>query len=217
MHIQDGLIPSSPLISQASFYLVIALIFVILSLIMTFSWANKESNKIKLIMLAVLVPIILALQALHITIPWGTSGSLVGATLAVIILGSPFPVILLMTLILLAQAIYFGYGGITTIGANIINMGVISGLVGFYSYNAMKNRFGMIVASFAAAWLSVFIAAEACALELSIAGTFPLKEGLRFMGLYHAGIGILEGIITAIVVIVIMLLTKDSTKDENKN
>ena len=95
-------------------------------------------------------------------------------------------------------------------------MGVITSFVGFYSYGAMKNKFGMIVASFAAAWLSIFIAAEACALELYIAGIFPLREGLTFMGLHYAGIGIFEGIITAIVVIVIMLLVGGNTNDENK-
>lgn len=212
MHICDGLMP----FGQTLFYLVIALIFVILSFIMTLYWANKELNKIKVIMLAVLVPVIFALQALNISMPWGISGHMVGAAMAAIILGSPFPVVLLMTLILLAQAILFADGGIAIIGANVINMGVITSFVGFYSYGAMKNKFGMIVASFAAAWLSIFIAAEACALELYIAGIFPLREGLTFMGLYYAGIGIFEGIITAIIVIVIMLLVGDNTNDENK-
>lgn len=211
MHINDGLMP----LGQTLFYLGTALILVILSLIMTLYWANKELNKVKVIMLAVLVPFIFALQALNIPIPWGTSGHMVGAAMAAIILGSPFPVVLLMTLILLAQAILFVDGGITTIGANIINMGVITGFVGFYSYGAMKDKFGMIAAAFAAAWLSIFIAAEACALELYIAGTFPLREGLIFMGLYHAGIGILEGIITVIIVIVIMVLVGDNINDEN--
>lgn len=211
MHINDGLMP----LGQTLFYLGTALILVILSLIMTLYWANKELNKVKVIMLAVLVPFIFALQALNIPIPWGTSGHMVGGAMAAIILGSPFPVVLLMTLILLAQAILFVDGGITTIGANIINMGVITGFVGFYSYGAMKDKFGMIAAAFAAAWLSIFIAAEACALELYIAGTFPLREGLIFMGLYHAGIGILEGIITVIIVIVIMVLVGDNINDEN--
>ncbi|MCD4781570.1 MAG: energy-coupling factor ABC transporter permease [Candidatus Omnitrophica bacterium] len=108
MHICDGLMP----FGQTLFYLVIALIFVILSFIMTLYWANKELNKIKVIMLVVLVPVIFALQALSIPIAWGTSGHMVGAAMAAIILGSPFPVILLMTLILLAQAILFADGGI---------------------------------------------------------------------------------------------------------
>lgn len=213
MHIGDGMIP----LVQTLFYLPIAFLFVVLSLIMTFSWAIEESNKKKIIILVVLFPVIFALQAMNIPIPWGTSAHVVGAALAAIILGSPFPVVLLMTLILFTQTILFGDGGVTTIGANIINMGIISSFVGFYSYRAIKNKFGMIgmvIGSFIAAWLSIFIAAEACALELYIAGTFPLKQGLELMGIYHAVTGVVEGIITAFVVIIMILLTGDSTNDE---
>ena len=54
----------------------------------------------------------------------GTSGHLVGGALVAIILGSPFAAVFILTLVLIVQGIMFGDGGITTMGANILNMGV---------------------------------------------------------------------------------------------
>ena len=64
----------------------------------------------------------------------GTSGHLVGGALVAIILGSPFAAVFILPMVLVIQGVVFGDGGITTMGANIINMGVIGGFVGFYSF-----------------------------------------------------------------------------------
>jgi len=131
-------------------------------------------------------------------------------------LGSPYAAVLLLTLVLVVQGFMFGDGGITTMGANIVNMGVVGGFVGFYSYNALKNSIGMVSASFAAGWLSIFIAALVCAVQMYIAGTFPLIEGLIFMGLYHAVIGVVgEGLITAIAFRSIMLARPDIVSEKS--
>ena len=191
MHIGDGLIP----LGQTIIYWLIALVFIAKSL----EWARKDLDEMKVPMLAALGAGIFAIQAMNIPIPWGTSGHMMGAALAAIILGSPFAAVLLLTLVLVVQGVVFGDGGITVMGANIVNMGVVGGFVGFYSYNALKNSIGMTGASFAAGWLSIFIASLVCAVQLYFAGTFPLMEGLLFMGLYHAVIGVVgEGLITAI-------------------
>jgi ABC-type Co2+ transport system, permease component len=58
-----------------------------------------------------------------------------------------------------------------------------------------------VPAIFIAAWASIFLAAIACAIEMSLAGTFPLVEGIIFMGLYHAVIGCIEGVITVVVIL----------------
>jgi len=100
-------------------------------------------------------------------------------------------------MVLVIQGVVFGDGGITTMGANIINMGVIGGFVGFYSFHGLviltRNQ---NVSLFLAAWLACFIPALAAAVEMYFAGTFPLVPGLISMGLYHAAIGLIEGFIT---------------------
>jgi len=129
---------------------------------------------------------------------------MMGAALAAIVLGSPFAAVFVLTLVLIVQGVLFGDGGLTTMGANIINMGVIGGFIGFYSYRGLFRLFRTIYpAAFIAGWLSLFIAALACAVEMAVAGTFPLELGLLSMGLYHAVIGVIEGGITAVAIYLI--------------
>ena len=189
MHIPDAFIP----IWQGAIYWIIALVFVALAL----RWAKNEMSEEKLPMVAVLAAGIFAIQSFNLPVSMGTSGHLVGGALAAIVLVSPCAAVFILTMVLIVQGVLFGDGGLTTMGANIINMGVIGGFVGFYSFTGIKAATkSMPVAAFAAAWLACLIPALACAVEMFIAGTFPLTEGLIAMGLYHALIGIIEGIIT---------------------
>jgi cobalt/nickel transport system permease protein len=126
------------------------------------------------------------------------------------VLGSPFAAIFILTMVLIVQGVLFGDGGITTMGANIINMGVIGGFVGFYTFRGLIGATkSMPVSAFAAAWLACVIPALACAVEMFVAGTFPLREGLIAMGLYHAVIGFIEGAITVAAIYLITSVRPD--------
>jgi cobalt/nickel transport system permease protein len=189
MHIPDAFIP----ISQGIVYWIIALVFVALAL----RWARKEMTEEKIPLVAVLAAGIFAIQAFNIPVTMGTSGHLVGGALVAVILGSPFAAVFILTMVLVIQGVVFGDGGITTMGANIINMGVIGGFVGFYSFRGLVSvTRNQSVSIFLAAWLACFIPALAAAVEMYFAGTFPLVPGLISMGLYHAAIGLIEGFIT---------------------
>jgi len=191
MHIPDAFIP----MGQALVYWIIALIFIALAL----RWARRSMVEEKVPLVAVLAAGIFAIQALEIPIPWGTSGHMIGAALAAIVLGSPFAGVFVLTLVILVQALVFGDGGITVMGANIIDMGVVGGFVGYYGYTAVKGiTKNPYVAAFIAGWASLFISATLVAGQLAIAGTFPLDIGLAFMAGYHAVIGLIEGGITAV-------------------
>jgi cobalt/nickel transport system permease protein len=195
MHIPDGFLP----ISQAAVYWVIALILIAFSL----RWAKREMSEEKVPLVAVLAAGIFAIQTLNMAlpvsfIPGGVSGHVVGAALAAIVLGSPFAAVFILTLVLILQGIFFGDGGITAMGANIINMGALAGFFGFYTYKSVNNVFhNRFWAAFIAGWVSLFIPAVVCAVELAVAGTLPLTFGLVTMGIYHAFIGIIEGGVTA--------------------
>ncbi len=208
MHIPDSFIP----LLQAAVYWLVALVFIALSL----RWARAEMREEKVPLVAVLTAGIFAIQAINVPIPWGTSGHMMGAALAAIVLGSPFAAVFVLTLVLIVQGVLFGDGGITVMGANIINMGVIGGFVGFFSYKGLnrvlKNPYP---AAFAAAWLSLFVAALACAVEMALAGTFPLGLGLFSMGLYHAVIGVIEGALTAIALFLIASARPDILSRES--
>ncbi|QYZ78582.1 cobalt transporter CbiM [Methanofollis formosanus] len=190
MHIPDNFIP----LWQSAIYWVIALIFIALAL----RWARNELDDEKVPLIAVLAAGIFAIQAFNLPVGMGTTGHLVGGALAAIVLGSPYAAVFVLTLVLLVQAVVFGDGGITTMGANIINMGVIGGFVGFYSYQGiLKYAKNPYLSAGIAAWLACFIPALAASVEMALAGTYPLVEGMIAMGVYHAAIGVIEAVITA--------------------
>ena len=205
MHIPDAFIP----IPQGIVYWVIALVFVALAL----RWAKDEMSEEKIPLVAVLAAGIFALQSFNLPVSMGTSGHLVGGALAAIVLGSPFAAVFILSLVLIVQGVLFGDGGITTMGANILNMGVIGGFVGFYTFKGLMGATkSMSASAFAAAWLACVIPALAAAMEMFLAGTFPLREGLIAMGLYHAAIGVIEGIVTVVAILLIMKARPDIVK-----
>lgn len=210
MHIPDAFIP----IGQAAVYWIIALIFVALSL----RWARKELAEEKIPLVAVLAAGIFAIQAFNLPVGMGTSGHLVGGALAAIVLGSPYAAVFILTLVLIIQGVFFGDGGITTMGVNIINMGVIGGFVGYYGFTTLKSiTRNAYVSAGIAAWFACFIPALAASVEMFVAGTFPLVPGLLAMGTYHAAIGIIEGAITAGAVYLIYHARPDLMPLESKS
>ncbi len=193
MHIPDGFIP----LWQCGIYYIILFIALYFSL----NWARKNLDEKMVPLMAVLAAGIFAIMSLNIPIPWGTSGHMVGGALVAIIFCAPEAAVIIFTLVLLVQMLFFGDGGITALGANVLNMGIIGGVVGLYSFKALRKPIGKVPAIFIAAWLSIFLAAEMVAVELWLAGTFPLGAGLLLMGLYHAVIGVIEGILTVVVIL----------------
>ncbi|MDW7726453.1 MAG: cobalt transporter CbiM [Candidatus Methanoperedens sp.] len=209
MHIGDGLIP----LEQAVIYWIAAVLFVALSL----RWARKEMDESMIPIFAALAAGIFAIQALNIPIPWGTSGHMIGAVLAAIILGSPFAGILILTLVLIVQGFIFVDGGISVMGANILNNGVIASFTGYYTFRMIKGSLGMAKASFIGGWVGIFMGALAVAIELAIAGILPLIPAMIWMGTFHAVIGVIgEGLITAIVVTSMMKTRPDLVASSSK-
>src|SRR3977135_4128974 len=75
----------------------------------------------------------------NLPLPGGTTGHAVGVGIAAIVLG-PWGSMLAISIRLVLQAIFFGDGGITTIGANCFNMAVAGSLVAFAIYRIVSGR-----------------------------------------------------------------------------
>lgn len=164
---------------------------------------NRELGERQVPMMGVTAAFIFAAQMLNFTVAGGTSGHLLGGALAAILLG-PWPAMLVLTSVLVVQALLFQDGGLLALGANILNMAVIGVLVGWVTYVGLRRLLGektwaTMVSGFSAAWFSVVIAALACAVELALSGTSPWQVALPAMGLVHMLIGIGEGLITVAV------------------
>jgi len=191
------------------------LVFIVLAI----NWARKNLDASKIPVMAIIAAGIFALQAFNLPTGFGVSGHLVGGALAAIILGSPFAAVFVLTIVLVIQALIFGDGGVLALGANIINMGVIAGFVGFYSFKGFRSLMPKIptaVAAGIAAWLACVIAACCAAFEIALLGAVPLSIGLPTMFIYHAIIGVIEGVITAVVVTLVFKVRPELTGDTTK-
>ena len=144
---------------------------------------------------------IFAGQMLNFSVTGGTSGHLLGAAIAVALLG-PWAAVVVMTCVVGTQALLFQDGGLLALGGNLVNMAVIGVAVAYAAYSVMRKLVGdrspgLFVSGFVAGWFSIFFAALACALELALSGTSPANVSVPAMGSIHALIGVGEGLITA--------------------
>ncbi len=192
MHIPDGFLS----IPVAGILWLVSLVFIFIAL----KKAGKEIDKSRMPLIGVLAAAIFAGQMLNFSVSGGTSGHLLGAALAVLLVG-PWPAVLVMTSVVVVQALVFQDGGILTLGANLFNMAVVGMAVAYFVSSLFRRWFGdkrwaTLLTAFAAGWLSIFIASLAAALELAFSGTSPANVAIPAMGGIHALIGIGEGLIT---------------------
>jgi cobalt/nickel transport system permease protein len=162
--------------------------------------ANDELDERRVPLLGVTAAFIFAVQMLNFPVAAGTSGHLLGAALAAALLG-PWLACLVMAVVLATQAFVFADGGITALGANVLNMGVIGALgVGWLMRAARRllprTRGAFLAVVGAGAWLAVMAGAAATSLELAASGTVPLWPVLAAMLAVHAAIGVGEAVIT---------------------
>ncbi|MGZ4903729.1 MAG: energy-coupling factor ABC transporter permease [Halobacteriota archaeon] len=203
MHIADGI--------MAPPIWVLGYIIAIPVLAYAIRRTRDDLGEAQIPLLGVLAAGIFVAQMLSFPIGGGTTGHLIGAALAAILLG-PYAMILIITVVLIIQALLFGDGGVTALGLNILNMAIVGGGVAYVIYYAL-NRSGpnrrktrWYGSTFVAAWAAVVAGALACAAELGASAALnpeygiPLRIAVPTMGVTHVLIGIGEGVVTVLVV-----------------
>jgi len=146
-------------------------------------------------LLGVIAAFVFAAQMLNFPVAAGTSGHFVGGVLAAALLG-PEAGLLVMASVIVVQAFIFQDGGLTALGANILNMGFVGTFLGYYFYVLIKKIINQKAALFISAWTMTVVASAFCAVELAISGVVPLKLALPAMAGVHALIGLGEAVIT---------------------
>lgn len=192
MHIPDGFL--SVTVSVILWIVSIAVIAYALRRV------HEDLGERQVPLMGVLAAAIFAGQMLNFTVAGGTSGHLMGAAIATILLG-PWAAILVLTTVVGVQALVFQDGGLLALGANIFNMGIIGVAVSYFVYQTIQRlagerRWGVFVGGFLAAWASIVIASLAVGLQLALSGTSPANIAIPAMGGVHMLIGIGEGLIT---------------------
>ncbi|WP_016951313.1 energy-coupling factor ABC transporter permease [Anabaena sp. PCC 7108] len=193
MHIPDGFI-SAPVAGATSLASAAALFI-------AFGRSQEGLGIRRAPILGLTTAFIFAAQMINFPVAGGTSGHLLGGTLAAIILGCPWAGMLCIATVLIIQAVLFADGGITALGANILNMAVVGVWTGWILTQTLQRLFGgskarLPLAAGIAAGVSVVVAAIACAIELALSGTAPVNIVLPTMTGVHILIGIGEGLIT---------------------
>ena len=161
----------------------------------------------------------------NIPIPGGTTGHAVGAGIIAILLG-PWAAVLAVSIVLIIQAVLFGDGGITAIGANCFNMAVVMPFVSYWVFKLVKGReegrARLSLAAFLSGYVGLLAAASFTAVEFGIQpliatgangrplyAPYPLSVALPAVVIGHLfPFGVVEGFVT-------MLLLKYFLKHEH--
>jgi cobalt/nickel transport system permease protein len=135
---------------------------------------NMEEKGIPL--LGVMGAFVFAAQMINFPVGVGTSGHLVGAALLAITLG-PAAAALVMTAILMTQALIFQDGGVLALGANIMNMAMAGVAAGFLPYRYWGGGSWRRASIFLAGVFSVLASASLALLQLTFSGV-PMRAGI---------------------------------------
>jgi len=209
MHIPDGYLSPQT-------YIPLTGVFFVFAAIATKKVKNEVSvRNIPYIGMAAAFSFIIMM--FNIPIPGGTTGHAVGSAMVAIILG-PWTASIAVSVALIIQALIFGDGGITAIGANCFNMAVFMPFTAYYIFSVFCKQHNNIkkifIISFISGYISLFLTAVLTAFEFGIQPyiassqdgkalycPYDLSIAIPAMAFEHLLIfGVLEGIITAFIV-----------------
>ena len=207
MHMSDGLLDVP---AVAIFWLVAAAGLGFCSV-----RARRDLDDRTAPMAGLVTAFVFAVQMINFPVLPGASGHLLGGALVAILVG-PYVGALCVAIVLVVQALLFADGGLTTLGANITNMALISTFVGYGVVLALRGfarrgRGGLVATAFVAAFLGTVAASLGFVLEYAVGGAAGLSLGTVFLLMvgFHALIGIGEGVITAATVGAISAIRPD--------
>jgi cobalt/nickel transport system permease protein len=192
MHIPDGFV-NAP-VAVAGYVIAGAVLAVAVRR------TNRDLQEKMVPLMGVMAAFIFAAQMMNFPVAGGTSGHMLGAALAAILLG-PWAAMIVMTCVVGVQALVFQDGGLAALGANTFNMAVIAVAVSYPVYRLLAllgngRPTSRYIAGFAAAWLSVECAALVTSFELALSDTTSMQVALPAILGVHALIGAGEGLIT---------------------
>ncbi len=153
----------------------------------------------------------------NLPIPGGTTGHAVGSAVIAILFG-PWAATVAVAVALIIQALVFGDGGITAIGANCFNMAIFMPFAAYYIFklfgSGQSGKGKVYFAAFISGYLSLVLAAILTGIEFGIQPLiassvdgkalycpYDLKIAVPAMALEHMLLfGIVEGLVTALIV-----------------
>ncbi len=153
--------------------------------------------------------LIFAMQMNHFRVlSIGTAAHMIGGIISSLALG-PFSAAIVMTVVLFYQSVLFGDGGITVLGANILNMAVIGTFLSYYIYyfihKTFYNWYGYFTGIALASFSSMMLMSLACCVEIAISTKVPFISLWFAIAPTYANIG-LAAAVTSLMILGIMKL-----------
>lgn len=198
MHLADGILPLSSCVGWS----VLAFAFLAVAF-KRFDSARLHDPQLGPLT-AMIGAAVFAISCMPVPVPLvGTCSHPCGTGLAAILIG-PMLTVLLTTVALLLQALFLAHGGLTTLGADIVSMGVAGGFTGYWVFRGLRSaRISLFAAAFIAGVLSDWATYSLTALELAIGLRGTTSLGALFSTVILAfaptqlPLGLLEGVLTA--------------------
>jgi cobalt/nickel transport system permease protein len=199
VHIPDGFVAAPVAVAGAA--------VAVAGLAICVRRAGRDGTERQLPLAGLVAALFLILGAPIIPVTVGTSGHLLGGTLAVALLG-PWLGPVVITVVTVAQALFLGDGGVSALGVNVVNLALVPAAVGYPVLLGLRKALpraptGIAVAAGGAAAVSVLAAAAMFTAEYvagSVAGVSLRTVAVSIFGVY-ALVAVFEGLITAVVVL----------------
>ena len=198
MHISEGILP----LPWAGLWFAVAAPFVAIG-IRRLNALSREDLAMKPLV-GLLAAVVFIISCMPIPVPTaGTCSHPCGTAISAILVG-PYVSVLISTVALLIQALVMAHGGLSTLGADIVSMGVVGSFVGYGVFRGMRLLgSGLGAAAFAAGVLTDWATYMATSVELAsgIRGSepfFPLFTKILAAFIpTQLPLGLLEGAMTA--------------------
>lgn len=206
MHIPDGYL--TPFVFIPAY--IITIVFWIICL------KKVKLTEKQVPIMGLLSALFFAAMMMNYPVVGGTTAHLLGGASLGLILG-PWAGCIGITIILVLQALLFGDGGLTTLGANVLNMGIIGVFIPcvmfllFYKLIGIRGK-RLYAVLFVSAFAGDVLAAIAAGTELGLSQPvfqYGLSVAVPAMAMNHAIIGVGEGIITMILIGTLLKLRPD--------
>ena len=177
--------------------------------------AGRELGDRQIPLTGVAAAFIFAAQMFNFPVAAGTTGHLLGGALAAILLG-PWVGALVVSVVVIVQALLFADGGLTALGYNTLNMAIVTAFGGWAAFRAFRRVFprttsGVVSASAVAAGVSVVLSAAAFSIEWLFGASAPVAFDTVFGAMVgvHVLIGLGEAVLTGLVVGAVMAARPD--------
>lgn len=198
MHIAEGYLA----LNWCIFYFVLSAPFIILS-IRELRKTIKRNSDIKML-LALMGAYVFMMSALKLPSVTGSSSHPTGTGLGAVVFG-PIVMVVISAVVLLFQALLLAHGGLTTLGANVLSMGIVGPFVAYFIYRLFKKK-NESVAVFLACALGNLLTYVVTSIQLALA--FPSADGgvivsaVKFLGVFavtQVPLAIVEGIVSVVI------------------